>query len=58
MKIIIAQNNPGVQEDRSSTGTKPATLGIGLVISVTLFINQSDKVVVNMDTSEYVERVE
>jgi len=57
MNFTIAQTDPGVQGDRSSAGTKPATLGTGLVIRVPLFINQGDQVVVNTDNGEYVERV-
>lgn len=57
MEFMIAQTDPGVQGDRSSAGTKPATLGTGHVIRVPLFINVGDKVVINTDTGEYVERV-
>jgi elongation factor P len=57
MEFTIAQTDPGVQGDRSSAGTKPATLGTGWVIRVPLFVNTGDKVVVNTDTGEYVERV-
>jgi elongation factor P len=51
------QTDPEVQGNRSSAGTKPATLGTVLVIRVPLFINQGDQVVVNTDNGEYVERV-
>ena len=57
MELKIAQTDPEVQGDRSNAGTKPETLGTGLVISVPLFINQGDQVVVNTDNREYVERV-
>lgn len=57
MEFTIAQTDPGVQGDRSSAGTKPATLDTGFVIRVPLFVNTGDKVVVNTDLGEYVERV-
>jgi elongation factor P len=57
MEFTIAQTDPGVQGDRSSAGTKPATLDTGYVIRVPLFIETGDKVVVNTDLGEYVERV-
>jgi elongation factor P len=57
MEFTIAQTDPGVQGDRSSAGTKPATLDTGYVIRVPLFIDTGDKVVVNTDLGEYVERV-
>ena len=57
MEFTIAKTDPGVQGDRSSAGTKPATLGTGWVIRVPLFVETGDKVIVNTDTGEYVERV-
>lgn len=57
MEFTIAQTDPGVQGDRSSAGTKPATLDTGYVIRVPLFVDTGDKVVVNTDLGEYVERV-
>ncbi len=57
MEFVIEKTDPGVQGDRSSAGTKPATLNTGYVIRVPLFIENGDKVIVNTDTGEYVERV-
>lgn len=57
MEFTIKQTDPGVQGDRSSAGTKPATLETGYVLRVPLFIETGDKVIVNTDLGEYVERV-
>ncbi|MCF7917685.1 elongation factor P [Candidatus Gracilibacteria bacterium] len=56
MTFKITQTEPGVQGDRAQGGTKSATLETGYVIRVPLFVNQGDKVVMNTDTGEYVER--
>jgi len=56
MKVKITETDPGVQGDRSSAGTKPATIETGKVIRVPLFINVGDVIVLNTDTGEYVER--
>ena len=56
MKIRITQTDPGVQGDRSSAGTKPATIETGKIIRVPLFINVGDEIILNTDTGEYVER--
>lgn len=55
-KVIEAP--PGVQGDRSSAGTKSATIETGVVIQVPLFINTGDVIRINTETGEYVERVE
>ena len=55
-KVIEAP--PGIQGDRSSAGTKAATLENGTVVQVPLFINQDDVIRINTETGEYAERVE
>ncbi len=56
MILTVAQTDPGVQGDRAQGGTKPATLETGFVIRVPLFIESGEKIVVNTDSGEYVER--
>lgn len=56
MAFEVTQTDPGVQGDRAQGGTKPATLDTGYVARVPLFINKGDKVVINTETGEYVER--
>ncbi len=57
VELTIAQTEPGVQGDRSSGGTKPATLETGKEIKVPLFIDIGDKVRVDTRTGEYMTRV-
>ena len=54
--LEITQTEPGVQGDRSSGGTKPATLSTGKTLQVPLFVNQSDTVKVDTRTGEYLTR--
>jgi elongation factor P len=55
--LTITQSDPGVQGDRSSGATKPATLETGAVIQVPLFLNEGDRVKVDTRTGAYIERV-
>ena len=52
----MSQTDPGVQGDRSTGGTKPATLETGAQISVPLFITTGEKVKVDTRTGEYMGR--
>jgi elongation factor P len=55
--IEITYSEPGLQGDRSTGGTKPATLETGFVIQVPLFVEQGTKVKVDTRTGEYLGRM-
>ena len=55
--LEVTYTEPGLQGDRSSAGTKPATLETGLTVSVPLFISEGDLVKVDTRTGDYIERV-
>ncbi len=55
--LEITFTEPGLQGDRSSGGTKPATLETGLQIQVPLFVEQGTKVKVDTRTGDYLGRV-
>jgi elongation factor P len=55
--LEITFTEPGLQGDRSSGGTKPATVETGLQIQVPLFLEQGTKVKVDTRTGEYLGRV-
>ncbi|MBI2424471.1 MAG: elongation factor P [Candidatus Hydrogenedentes bacterium] len=57
VELLITQSDPGVQGDRSSGGTKPATLETGAVIQVPLFVEEGQMVRVDTRTGQYLERV-
>ena len=55
--LTITQTDPGLQGDRSSAGTKPATLETGAVVQVPLFISTGETVRIDTRTGAYVTRV-
>lgn len=55
--LEITYTEPGLQGDRSSAGTKPATLETGYVVQVPLFVEQGTKVKVDTRNGEYQGRV-
>jgi elongation factor P len=55
--LEITYTEPGLQGDRSTGGTKPATLETGYVIQVPLFLEQGVNVKVDTRTGEYLGRV-
>lgn len=55
--LEITYTEPGLQGDRSSGGTKPATVETGLQIQVPLFLENNTKVRVDTRTGDYLGRV-
>ncbi|MEO3871586.1 elongation factor P [Nonomuraea sp. B12E4] len=55
-ELTISSTEPGLQGDRSTGGTKPATLETGAEIKVPLFITTGEKVKVDTRTGEYLGR--
>lgn len=54
--LRISYTEPGLQGDRSSAGSKPATLETGISIQVPLFIKQDEVVLVDTRTGGYLGR--
>ncbi len=54
--LEITQCDPGVQGDRATGGTKPATLETGATVQVPLFVNEGESIKVDTRTGEYIER--
>ncbi len=54
--LEVMETQPGVRGDTASGGDKPAKLSSGVTINVPLFINEGDKIKVNTERGEYVER--
>ena len=57
VELLITYTEPGLQGDRSTGGTKPATLETGHEIQVPLFITTGEKVKVDTRDSSYLGRV-
>jgi elongation factor P len=55
--LEITYTEPGLQGDRSSAGTKPATLETGAEIQVPLFVEQGTRVKVDTREGNYLGRV-
>ena len=53
----ITYTEPGLQGDRSSAGTKPATIATGHQIQVPLFLETGTRVKVDTRTGDYLGRV-
>ncbi len=54
--LKVVETPPGVRGDTATGGTKQAKLETGLTVNVPLFIKEGELVVVNTETSTYVER--
>ncbi len=57
VELKVTQCDPGVQGDRASSGTKPATLETGVVIQVPLYLSEGTVIKVDTRTGTYIERV-
>lgn len=55
--LTVTYTEPGLQGDRSTGGTKPATLETGTEIQVPLFLESDTKVKVDTRTGDYLGRV-
>ena len=58
VELMITYTEPGLQGDRSTGGTKPATLETGAEIAVPLFIENDTKVKVDTRDGSYLGRVD
>jgi elongation factor P len=57
VELTITQCDPGVQGDRATGGTKPATLETGATVQVPLFVSGGTRIKVDTRTGQYIERV-
>ncbi|MDR0432259.1 MAG: elongation factor P [Bifidobacteriaceae bacterium] len=55
--LQITYTEPGLQGDRSTGGTKPATVETGFVVQVPLFVEPDTRIKVDTRTGEYLGRV-
>ena len=57
VELVVTYTEPGLQGDRSTGGTKPATLETGATVAVPLFITTGEKIKVDTRDSSYLGRV-
>ena len=55
--LEITHTEPGVKGNTATNATKPATVETGAKINVPLFINEGDKIKVDTDKGNYIERI-
>ncbi|MGH3436708.1 MAG: elongation factor P [Sciscionella sp.] len=57
VELVIQHTDPGLQGDRSTGGTKPATLETGAEVQVPLFVSTGEKIKVDTRDGRYLGRV-
>jgi len=57
IELEVVETAPIMKTATKTASTKPATLSNGVTINVPEFVNQGEKVRVNPNTGEYLERV-
>ena len=55
--LEVVSSEPGVKGNTATNATKPAVLETGVEINVPLFINEGDKVKVDTEKGDYIERI-
>lgn len=58
VELIVKEAPPAVRGNTSQGGSKIITLETGATVNAPLFINEGDRVLINTETGEYVERVD
>lgn len=54
--LTVMETSPGLRGDTATGGNKPAKLNSGVTINVPLFVQEGEKIKVNTERGEYVER--
>ena len=55
--LEVTHTEPGVKGNTATNATKPATLETGAIVNVPLFINEGDKVKIDTEKGQYLERI-
>lgn len=55
-ELKVIETPPGVKGDTATGGSKPAVLETDATVTVPLFVNEGDVIIVNTETGEYVSR--
>ena len=54
--LKITKSDPGLKGDRSSAGTKPATVETGAIVQVPLFVDRGERIKVDPREGRYISR--
>ena len=55
--LEVTHTEPGIKGNTATNSLKPATLETGALINVPLFINEGDKVKIDTEKGQYIERI-
>ena len=55
--LEVTHTEPGVKGNTATNSTKPATVQTGASINVPLFINEGDKIKIDTEKGNYIERI-
>jgi elongation factor P len=55
--LEVTHTEPGIKGNTATNALKPATLETGALINVPLFINEGDKVKIDTEKGQYIERI-
>ncbi len=55
--LEVVHTEPGVKGNTATNATKPAKLETGVTVNVPLFINEGDKLKIDTEKSQYIERI-
>ncbi|XP_047950751.1 elongation factor P [Salvia hispanica] len=56
VKLKVTEVDPGLKGDTAQGGSKPATVETGAVVSVPLFVNTGDTILIDTRTGQYMSR--
>ncbi|XP_075517255.1 uncharacterized protein LOC142551755 [Primulina tabacum] len=56
VKLTVVEVDPGLRGDTAQGGSKPATLDTGAVVSVPLFIDKGEEILIDTRTGQYMSR--
>lgn len=56
VEVTVDKTDPGFKGDTAQGGTKPATTSTGMVVHVPLFLEQGERIIVNIKTGKYLKR--
>jgi elongation factor P len=55
--LAVVETEPGIKNATATTSYKQAKLETGMIVQVPPFVNEGEKIRINTDTGEYMERV-
>jgi elongation factor P len=57
VEVVVTYTEPGIRGDTATRTLKQATIETGATVNIPLFVEMGEKIKVNTQTGEYMERV-